>query len=176
MDALNQKKNEIPPTEDLMREHGVLIRILLIYKDIIERLKGAGELSLVPFALPNTATIAQSFIENYHQRLEEDYVFPVFIQKGQYVELVQVLLEQHNAARNLTIQILQFSAQINYEHERLYLAYLLSLYIRMYEPHSAREDTVLYPAFRRLVDPGTFERLGELFEEDRRAEIWQEWL
>ena len=29
----NEAKKEIPPTEDLMREHGVLKRILLIYKD-----------------------------------------------------------------------------------------------------------------------------------------------
>jgi hypothetical protein len=31
---------EIPPTEDLMREHGVLKRILLIYEDVILRLHG----------------------------------------------------------------------------------------------------------------------------------------
>ena len=115
--------------------------------------------------LPGAATIAQSFIENYHQRLEEDYVFPVFIHSGRYVGLVQVLLEQHNAARNMTIQILQLSTQINYEHERLRLVYLLSFYIYMYEPHSAREDTVLFPAFRGLIDPKKFEQLGERFEE-----------
>ena len=32
-----EKEEEIPPTEDLMREHGVLNRILLIYEEIIKR-------------------------------------------------------------------------------------------------------------------------------------------
>lgn len=91
--------------------------------------------------------------------------FPFLSIGDSIVGLVQVLLEQHNADRNLTIQILRLSTQINYEYERLHLARLLSLYIHMYEPHSAREDTVLYPAFRGLVDPKKFEQLGEQFEE-----------
>jgi hypothetical protein len=35
---------EISPIEDLMREHGVLHRILLIYMDIISRLRGGKTL------------------------------------------------------------------------------------------------------------------------------------
>lgn len=164
----NQQKIEIPPTEDLMREHGVLKRILLIYKDVIDRLNGMKPCNppFINTVIYNTATIAQSFIENYHQRLEENYVFPDFLQSGQHVELVQVLQEQHNAARHLTNLLLRFSLmQISYEQEHLQLAYLLSLYIRMYEPHSAREDTVLFPAFRSLLAQRKFEQLGKLFEE-----------
>jgi len=40
----------------------------------------------------------------------------------------------------------------------------LSLFIRMYEPHEAREDTVLFPAFRRVVAPREYAALGEDFE------------
>jgi hemerythrin-like domain-containing protein len=107
------KKNQIPPTEDLMREHGVLLRILLIYKAIIEQ-SGSLDLRSPPLLCPviaDTASIAQSFIEEYHQRLEENYVFPVFHKHGQYVELVHILLEQHNAARQLTRLILQYTRQ-----------------------------------------------------------------
>ncbi|OPX87353.1 MAG: hypothetical protein A4E53_02535 [Pelotomaculum sp. PtaB.Bin104] len=163
-----QQNMEIPPTEDLMREHGVLKRILLIYQDVIECLNGMKPCnpSSIKNVVYNTATIAQSFIENYHQRLEENYVFPVFFQRGQYVELVRVLQEQHNAARHLTNLVLKFSStQISCGQKRFHLAYLLSLYIRMYEPHSAREDTVLFPSFRKLLTPGEFEQLGKLFEE-----------
>jgi hypothetical protein len=35
----------------------------------------------------------------------------------------------------------------------------------MYVPHSAREDTVIFPAFRDLVSPEEFKQLGELFED-----------
>jgi hypothetical protein len=34
----------------------------------------------------------------------------------------------------------------------------------MYRPHEAREDTVLFPAFRSLVPDKEYKELGELFE------------
>src|SRR5437870_11905955 len=37
-------------------------------------------------------------------------------------------------------------------------------FIRMYNPHEAREDTVLFPAFRKTVSPHEFDSLGEDFE------------
>ncbi len=35
----------------------------------------------------------------------------------------------------------------------------------MYEPHAAREDTVLFPAFHALFTEKEFDELGERFEE-----------
>ena len=37
-------------------------------------------------------------------------------------------------------------------------------FIRMYNPHEAREDTVLFPAFRGIVSAHEFDSLGEDFE------------
>ena len=34
----------------------------------------------------------------------------------------------------------------------------------MYRPHAAREDTVLFPAFRRVVSSNEYDALGEAFE------------
>jgi len=34
----------------------------------------------------------------------------------------------------------------------------------MYRPHEAREDTVLFPAFRKLVSKHEYDSLGEDFE------------
>lgn len=160
---------EVTPTEDLMREHGVEMRILLIYKDIIKRLRGekAYDQLLVGSVAYSAADISHSFIEEYHQRLEEDYIFPRFEKAGLYTELVHTLLEQHNAARRLTNSILMLSAseESYYYHSRLQLVRLLSLYIRMYEPHTAREDTMLFPAFHSLVSREEFQQLGDRFEE-----------
>jgi hypothetical protein len=36
--------------------------------------------------------------------------------------------------------------------------------IRMYNPHEAREDTVLFPAFRQIVSEREYDPLGEDFE------------
>lgn len=37
----------------------------------------------------------------------------------------------------------------------------------MYRPHEAREDTVLFPAFRRIVSSEDFDALGEHFEDEK---------
>lgn len=107
-----ENKIEISPTEDLMREHGVLHRILLIYNDALKYLKGQKLNNCINIysVIYNTATIAQQFIENYHQKLEEQYVFPKFSRNPKYIELINTLLNQHNAAHNLTENILYFSS------------------------------------------------------------------
>jgi len=43
------------------------------------------------------------------------------------------------------------------------------LFIRMYRPHKAREDTVLFPAIHSLFSPEEFDKLGDQFEDRERA-------
>lgn len=163
-----ENKVEISPTEDLMREHGILHRILLIYRDALIYLRGQKINNQVNIysIIYSTAIIAQQFIENYHQKLEEQYVFPKFSQNPEYSVLISTLLTQHNAAQELTNRILYTSSLKNscYFVINLNLICLISSYIRMYDPHSAREDTVVFPAFHELVTPEEFNELGEIFE------------
>lgn len=163
------KEIEISPTEDLMREHGVLHRILLIYNDALKYLKGQkiNNQANIYSIIYNTAIITQQFIENYHQKLEEQYVFPKFSKKPKYNVLINTLIDQHNAASKLTNNVLYYSSIENncYFENNFQLIRLLSLYINMYNPHSAREDTVIFPTFHELVTPEEFKELGERFEE-----------
>lgn len=163
------KEIEISPTEDLMREHGVLHRILLIYNDALKYLKGQkiNNQANIYSIIYNTAIITQQFIENYHQKLEEQYVFPKFSKKPKYNVLINTLIDQHNAASKLTNNVLYYSSIENncYFENNFQLIRLLSLYINMYNPHSAREDTVIFPTFHELVIPEEFKELGERFEE-----------
>ncbi len=39
----------------------------------------------------------------------------------------------------------------------------MAAFVRMYEPHEAREDTVVYPAYRSLLTPAEIGDLGEHF-------------
>lgn len=160
-----KKGEEVSPPEDLMREHGVLRRVLLIYGDIQGRL--IAEKEFPPEVLPAAAEIIQKFIEQYHEKLEEDYLFPRFRKAGKLVDLVEVLLEQHKAGRRLTEHIKKSAepATLKDAPKRKDLAQMLHMFIRMYEPHSAREDTVLFPALRTIVSEKEFDSLGEEFEE-----------
>jgi hemerythrin superfamily protein len=41
----------------------------------------------------------------------------------------------------------------------------------MYEPHAAREDTVVFPAFKKAVGEERYSELGEQFEEIEKHEF-----
>jgi hemerythrin-like domain-containing protein len=154
----------VGPGEDLMREHGVLNRILLIYDEGIRRTR-AHE-ALMSDALQSAAGIIRRFLEEYHERLEEEHLFPRFERAGRLTELVGVLRAQHQAGRQLTAAILEMSAPSapTKDKDRAALANRLGQFVRMYRPHEAREDTVLFPAFRDLVSRDEYQRLGEAFE------------
>jgi len=152
------------PNEDLMQEHALLNRVLLVYEEAIRRLEADKELD--PVVLKSSAQIIQHFVENYHEKLEEDHVFPRFEKAGRLLDLVSVLRQQHKAGRLLTQGILSMSTLSIFKNstERRQLVGLLSSFIRMYRPHETREGSVLFPAFRDLIPVQEFQTLGDLFE------------
>jgi hemerythrin-like domain-containing protein len=156
-----------------MREHGVLNRVLLIYDEVMRRLRAAGDCD--PAVLVSSAGIIRSFIEDYHERLEEDFLFPRFEKAGKLTDLVRVLLAQHRAGRRLTDRIrgLASAKILQDQASRKQLADTLQSFIGMYRPHEAREDTVLFPAFRSIVTPNEYDSLGEEFE-DKEHELFGE--
>jgi hemerythrin-like domain-containing protein len=153
---------EISPVEDLMREHGVLARALLVYDEILLRIERNKDFP--QDVVTGTAKLIQRFVENYHEKLEEDYLFPRFQKAGKLVDLVKVLLAQHQAGRRLTTQILALPSKPLTLKEQSSLKSHLHAFCRMYRPHKAREDTVLFPAFHDVVSPEEFDSLGESFE------------
>jgi hemerythrin-like domain-containing protein len=83
------------------------------------------------------------------------------------VDLVDVLMQQHQAGRRMTDTVMRLSTAqaLKSEEYRQRLANTLRQFIRMYNPHAAREDTVLFPAFRGIVSSHEYDSLGEEFEE-----------
>ncbi len=160
-----EAEEEVSPAEDLMREHGVLKRVLLVYGESLRRLDAREDLPPEPLA--DAAKIIRSFIEDYHEKLEEDFLFPRFRKANTLVDLVEVLLAQHRAGRRLTDATLRLSTlkAIRDPSDRKLLADSLKNFIRMYSPHEAREDTVLFPAFRKIVSGNEYDALGEQFED-----------
>ncbi|MGE5412588.1 MAG: hemerythrin domain-containing protein [Syntrophomonadaceae bacterium] len=159
-----KKGDEVSPPEDLMREHGVLKRVMMIYDEILRRLGGGG--AVAPEPLADAARVIRQFVEDYHEKLEEDHLFPRFEKAHRLTELVTVLREQHQAGRRLTDVVLAGVAPVSWKDgsTRDRVAAALRAFNRMYGPHEAREDTVLFPAMRRVVSPHEFDALGEEFE------------
>jgi hemerythrin-like domain-containing protein len=159
-----KEPEKVSPPEDLMREHGILNRILLIYDEHIRRLDTKQDFD--PGVLASASGIIRHFVEEYHEKLEEDYLFPRFRKAKKHVDLVDTLLSQHKAGRQVTAQIEQLAVAsvLKEEAKKRQLADSLRAFVRMYRPHEAREDTVLFPAFRGIVSAHEFEALGEEFE------------
>jgi hemerythrin-like domain-containing protein len=169
--AKKGEEAEVSPAEDLMREHGVLKRVLLIYREGIRRIDSKQDLP--PEVLSASASLIRRFIEDYHEKLEEEHLFPRFRKAGTLVDLVNTLEEQHKKGRVLTETTLQLStaAALKNAQDRSKLRNSLHLFVRMYEPHEAREDTVLFPAFRKIVSASEYDSLGESFE-DKEHELF----
>jgi hemerythrin-like domain-containing protein len=159
-----EHEEEVAPAEDLMREHGALNRMLLIYENARDSL--SHEKQFPRDVLVSTATLIRTFIEEYHEKLEEDHLFPRFKKAGKLVDLVDTLKLQHVAGRKLTGTILTVTeSEATFSANRAELVKAISDFIRMYRPHEAREDTVLFPALRTIISEREYKLLGEQFEE-----------
>jgi hemerythrin-like domain-containing protein len=165
-DKKAEPEEEVSAPEDLMREHGVLNRILLIYEEGLRRLRAKED--VLPDVFHKPATLVRKFVEDYHEKLEENFIFPAFEKQNKLVDLVKVLKEQHEAGRRVTDVILRNAVgeQFGKEDARKELVVACRAFIRMYRPHEAREDTVLFPALHKVMTAKQMKELGEQFEKE----------
>jgi len=161
----NKDKEEVKvtPPEDLMREHAVLSRLLLIYEKALSAGNRPADWPMKELA--EAVQLVRTFIEDYHEKLEEDFIFPRFEKSGKLADLLAVLRRQHQAGRlvgdAVTRQIGQAGSMSNTQP----LANNLRAFIRMYRPHAARESTILFPQIGSVVTPKEYDEMGEKFEE-----------
>ncbi|HET9955874.1 MAG TPA: hemerythrin domain-containing protein [Polyangiaceae bacterium] len=162
----NHVPAEVTPGEDLMQEHGLIERVLLVYEEAARRVELGQPLEIG--VLSAAIGIVRRFVGDYHERLEERFVFPRLESARREMKLVQVLRSQHERGREVTraLQVRVERGEVNPE-----LASLLRGFVRMYRPHAAREDTILFPAFREVVGGMAYRELGEQFEAQEHAEL-----
>lgn len=161
---------DVSTNEDLMREHGVLKRILLIYDEAASRLTAGKDLNLA--LVVQSATLIKTFVEDYHEKLEEDHLFPRFEKAGQLTDLTKTLRVQHQKGRLLTLRIMGNARRSNpTQAEKELMAADMRAFVRMYSPHEAREDTVLFPALHKLISKHEYNSLGEDFEKKEKEQF-----
>jgi hemerythrin-like domain-containing protein len=171
--AGQRKMADVTPPEDLMREHGVLDRVLLIYEAAMQ--KFAANVDFDPKVIADSAKVIQDFIENYHEKSEEDFIFPRFRKAGQLTDLVETLLQQHQAGRRVTQTIVQHAPDSRSDGDaRRKTIAAMQAFIAMYRPHAAREDTVLFPKLRSVVSPHEFDAIGEDMEKQEHQHFGED--
>jgi hemerythrin-like domain-containing protein len=81
-------------------------RVLLIYDEVIWRIDAKQDVP--PQTVTDSAQIIRKFIEDYHQKLEEEHIFPLFrkyygrpdvlrLYAQKLLDLVDILNEQYSA-------------------------------------------------------------------------------
>jgi hemerythrin-like domain-containing protein len=157
---------EVTATEDLMREHGILRRALLVYQESATRLRQDAT-SVPPDALEKTANLFRVFGEEYHEKkLEEVYIFPTAVKTGSAAPYIDILLAQHERGREITDYLLSISKADRIASNSVEpLAKTLESFVRMYAHHAAIEDTVVFPAWKAASGEAQLDELGEKFEE-----------
>ena len=157
---------EVTATEDLMREHGILRRALLVYRAAANRLRQDSPMPLD--VLEKAANLFRVFGEDYHEKkLEEVFIFPALKKTpGVAAAYVDVLLAQHARGREITDYLLSISQADRIASNNLApLVMALESFARMYDHHAAIEDTVVFPAWKAAVGANELDALGEKFEE-----------
>jgi hemerythrin-like domain-containing protein len=158
---------EVSAVEDLMREHGVLRRALLVYRESATKLRG-DPASIDPKALHQTAVLFRTFGEDYHERkLEEPYIFPAVRNAGgPAASYVDVLIAQHRRGREITDYVLAVTGKEAIgTGDAEPLARVFEAMDLMYENHAARQDTIVFQAWKNALSARQLHEMSEKFED-----------
>ena len=171
----NADETEVTATEDLMREHGILRRALLVYQESALKLRNAA--TVPPGPLQKTAKLFRAFGEEYHEKkLEEVYIFPAVKKAGGAAGVyADVLIAQHQRGREITDYLLAASAGSNIStgNVKSFSAALEAL-VRMYEHHAAIEDTVVFPAWKETLNSEELDEMNDQFEEIEQQQFGED--
>jgi len=160
------EEKSVGSVEDLMREHGVLRRILLVYQQSADKLLRGDAVDHQP--LNRAARLFRSFGEDYHEKtLEEAFIFPSLRKvRGPVAAYPDILTAQHHRGRQITDYILAATARRRFgAGHASALAHTFEGFVTMYQNHAAREDTLVFPAWKQALAERELDELGDRFEE-----------
>lgn len=169
----NTMGGEVTATEDLMREHGILRRALLVYSATAIKLRG-NPATVPPDALQKTAKLFKAFGEEYHEKkLEEAYIFPAVKKAGgDAAGYPDILVAQHNRGREITDYIISATqgAKLGPTNAEA-MAKALDAFVLMYRNHAAREDTIIFPAWKQTMTAKQLDEIGDKFEDIEKEQF-----
>ena len=145
------------PTEELVREHGDILVMLQIVREMVRRLE-AGE-PVDPDHLENAVDFIRNYADKYHHAKEEDFLFPAMEEAGVPGEggPIGVMLAEHDEGRGYVRTAAE--AIDAYRGGDAAAGKIIAANLRNYagllESHIAKENQVLYPiADARIAEPG----------------------
>ncbi|MGA9139330.1 MAG: hemerythrin domain-containing protein [Methanocella sp.] len=156
------------PIENLMKEHGVLLRILGIYDRVTGDAESGKELNAG--AIYRTAEISRDYIGKHHDACEERYIFPQFRKSHYIMDIITELHDQHVAAVKITKQILALASPDSTpdDDSNRTLKNLCKSIVSMYRPHISWEQSIVFPVFYDIVTADYIRDIRDKMEAEER--------
>ena len=164
MYAENRMMND--PLKVLEEEHRVIEKVLKVLKKASENIK-AGVNPPVE-ELKKALEFLRMFADKCHHGKEEDILFPVLESRGvsRSGGPIGVMLQEHEQGRNLIKKMSRAIENIEKGDKNGYMLFSenASYYVELLEAHISKEDNVLYPIGRKVLNEEDFGKLLESFE------------
>jgi hemerythrin-like domain-containing protein len=153
----------------------VLRRALLVYTATATKLRNNPS-GVPPEALQKTAKLFRAFGEDYHEKkLEETYIFPAIKRAGgPAASYPDVLMAQHNRGREITEYVLSVTQGAKLANNGESLAKALESLVLMYRHHAAREDTIIFPAWKQTMTAKQLDEMGDKFEDIEKQQFGED--
>jgi hemerythrin-like domain-containing protein len=156
----------LTPAEILSRNDAVLQRVMLVYETAMRR-AGEGE-DIEPVVFSQPAEVARDFYHNFHEKAEQELIYPAFKTAGRMVKLVDVLIAQKAVGGKLTDRIIEAAPELHAKEQREAMGRDIKSFITMYRPHVAREETDIFPTLHDIMTPEQYSQLAtELLKRER---------
>jgi len=99
----------------------------------------------------------------------------LLVSGGESSAYINVLLAQHQRGRQITDYILATAGSQKLNPSRAEeFARALDSFVLMYEEHTAREDTIIFPAWHKSLSAHDYHEMGEKFEDIEHKQFGKE--
>lgn len=159
----------VSPTEQLSREHAILLRLLIAIENVLAKASVNVGTSLMP--VNRAARMLQKVVVDHHMAFEESYVYPRIKPTDNLAELANVLQEQHDEARGAIRKIIDMTGEGRVS-DAIQLGELITICKEadyLFKVHMAWEESVVFTALYEIMDPGYFADIQDkLLGEERK--------
>lgn len=148
------------PTEDLVREHGDILAMIQVVREMVARLE-AGQ-AVEPDHIEKAIYFIRNYADKYHHAKEEDFLFPAMHEAGIPKEggPIGVMLAEHDEGRAYVTTASEALERYRGGDTAAGAAVAANLrnYAGLLEQHITKENQVLYPiADSHIGAPGQAE-------------------
>jgi len=152
------------PTDILMEEHQVILRIVAVLNAAVEKLQAGQEVPLEVFR--QAVDFIRTFADRCHHGKEQDLLFPMLEQRGipRQGGPIGVMLYEHDQGRAFVKQMAEALEAWGEEEARAQLLEGARGYAQLLSQHILKEDRVLYPMADQVLSAADQQELLEEFE------------